>query len=215
MTTQRLALVALATIVLTSAALAAGEKFEINDPTGRNTVTFTSEAPLEDIVGTTNQITGRLEFDPANPDGGAKGMLEVPVASLDTGIPLRDEHLRSAAWLNAEGHPNITIEIKSLDTIDLVKSGDGFRTFDVVAVGEFSLNGKTKQMKIPGRVTYLEESDQTQALMPGDLLAVRTTFDVRLADFGVTGPEGRDIIGSKVGETVTVDVSFRASNAGS
>lgn len=213
MVIRSLTLAAAATLTLAGAALAASTTFHVNDQVGRNSVTFTSEAPLEDIVGTTNQITGHLEFDPMHPDKGGKGMLTVPVASLDTGIPLRDEHLRSAAWLDAEGHPEITMEITGLQKVTKVKSGDGFHTFDVVATGTFTARGKSRPIEVAARLTYLAESEQTKALMPGDLLAVRASFDVTLADFGVTGPEGMDIIGSKVGEAVTVDVSFRGTNA--
>lgn len=213
MKTVRFALAALTVFALTTAAMAGAHKFHVNDPAGRNVVTFTSEAPLEDIVGTTNQITGWIEFDPMNPDNGGKGMLSVPVASLDTGIPLRDEHLRSAAWLNAEGNPEIQLNVVSLKNAEKVKSGEGYHTFDVTVEADFSLNGKTMRMMVPGRVTYLEESEKTKALMPGNLLAVRAEFPVTLADFGVTGPDGMDIIGSKVGETVTVEVSFRGTTA--
>ena len=78
-----------------------GTVFVVNDPAGRNKVTFRSKAPLEDIVGTSNQITGYLVFDPNNPQQGGRGELTVPVASINTGIPLRDEHLQSADWLDA------------------------------------------------------------------------------------------------------------------
>ena len=47
-----------------------GTVFYIADAMGRNTITFTSQAPLEDIVGTTNEITGYVVFDPKNPSNG-------------------------------------------------------------------------------------------------------------------------------------------------
>lgn len=206
-------LVALTTLALAVPALAGGSTFHVNDEVGRNSVTFTSEAPLEDIVGTTNQITGWLKFDPLNAQDGGAGELVVPIATLDTGIPLRDEHLRSAAWLGTEAYPEARLVIERVTDVEKVKSGDGFHTFDVTAMGTFTLRGQKRSVTIPARVTYLEESERTKALMPGDLLAVRAAFDVALADFGVTGPEGRDIIGSKVGESVAVEVSFRGSNA--
>jgi hypothetical protein len=94
-----------------------------------------------------------------------------------------------------------------------VKSSDAFQTYDVLLVGDFMIKGTSKTMEIPGRVTYLKESEETQRKMPGDLLAARATFDLKLADFGVTGPEGMGIIGSKVGETVTIDVSVMGTTA--
>ena len=44
----------------------------------------------------------------------------------------------------------------------------------------------------------------------GDLLAGRTSFAVKLSDFGVKGMEG--VVGARVSETIQVDVSFVASS---
>jgi len=190
-----------------------GTAFTVDDPTGRNTVTFKSVAPLEDIVGTSNQVSGTLHFDPSKPEAGGSGTLSVPVASLNTGIPLRDEHLAGAAWLDAKGSPNITFTFSEVRDVNPVKVTDEAKTFDVVAVGDFSIKGKTKRMSVPARITWLKESESTKQRQPGDLLAARATFEVKLADFGISGPAGMDIIGSKVGESVTVEFSVVASFA--
>lgn len=191
-----------------------GQVFSVEDPMGRNTVTFKSTAPLEDIVGTSNQITGQLIFDPNNPKAGGHGELVVPVKTLNTGIPLRDEHLAGADWLNAEKNPNIEFRITEVKNVKEVKTTKDAKTFEVTAVGDFSLNGKTKRISVPARITYLKESEATKQRLPGDLLAARTTFEVALADFGITGPKGMNLIGSKVGEKVEVDLSLVASSAG-
>lgn len=190
-----------------------GTAFTVDDPMGRNTVTFKSIAPLEDIVGTSNQVGGTLYFDPSKPEAGGSGMLSVPVAGLDTGIPLRNEHMAGAAWLDAEGNPNITFTIIEVRDVKPVKVTDAAKTFDVTAVGDFSLRGKTKRISVPARITWLKESEATKQRQPGDLLAARATFDLALADFGITGPPGMDIIGSKVGESVRVEFSVVASSA--
>ena len=187
--------------------------FHVDDPMNRNSVTFRSEAPLEDIVGTTTKITGYLAFDPMKPLKGGHGELTIPVASLNTGIPLRDEHLLSPDWLDAAGHPNITLHIKKLSNITPVKTTADFQTFDVTLVGDLMFHGKTSQVTVPGRLTYLKESERTRQKMPGDLLAARASFSIRLADFGVTGPKGSGLIGSKVGETIGIEVSLMGSSA--
>ena len=62
---------------------------------------------------------------------------------------------------------------------------------------------------------WKKESETTKQRLTGDLLAARTTFDLALADFGITGPDGMKLIGSRVGEKVTVDVSVIGSSTGS
>jgi polyisoprenoid-binding protein YceI len=185
-----------------------GTVFYVDDPAHRNWVTFKSSAPLEDIVGTSNTITGYLVFDPDKPTKGGRGELSVPVASLKTGIPLRDSHLLGKAWFDAETYPGIKLTITDVKGVKEVKVSGGFQTYDVTLAGEFTMRGKSKKMEIPGRVTYLKESEETKKKMEGNLLAARATFEITLADFGIVGPEGAGLIGSKVGESVSVEVSI-------
>jgi polyisoprenoid-binding protein YceI len=190
----------------------AGMKFTVNDPTGRNSVTFKSTAPLEDIVGTSRDITGYVMFDPNDPANGGYGEFKVSVASLETGIPLRDEHLRSEAWMNADQYPYITFKIYETRDVKEVKTAAGYSTYDATLVGDFSFHGVTRKIEFPGRFTYLKESEKTQQRLPGDLLAGRASFEIALKDYGVTGPPGMGIIGSKVGEVITVEVSFMGNS---
>ena len=189
-----------------------GTVFYVADPQGRNQVTFTSEAPLEDIVGTTNQIVGYLVFDPAKPRSGVRGFFKVPVKGLDSGIPLRNEHLQSDMWLNAEAHPEITFTIEGAEDVYQTKVSQAFQTYTMTLIGLFSIHGQTQQVDIPARITFLRESDKTRMKLPGNLLGVRAEFEVALADFGINGPTGMDLIGSRVGETVTLQVSVFASD---
>ncbi len=189
-----------------------GTVFYIADPMGRNQVTFTSEAPLEDIVGTTNEIVGYLVFDPEKPRNGVRGFFKVAVKGLDTGIPLRDEHLQSEMWLNAESYPDITFTIESAREIRRTKGSEEYQTYRMKLFGPFTIKGQTNQASIPARITFLRENDKTRMKMPGNLLGVRARFEVALADFGIVGPAGKDLIGSRVGELVDLEVSMFASD---
>jgi polyisoprenoid-binding protein YceI len=190
-----------------------GMVFHVDDPMARNTVTFKSTAPLEDIIGTSNDIAGKIWFDPKNPEKGGHGELVVPVASLNTGIPLRDDHLRGADWLNADRFPDIVLKINRIGDIRKVRSTDGIDTYDLIIYGDFSFHGKTLPVEFPGRITYLQESEMTKMKMPGNLLAARASFEVPLKAFGVTGPSGMNLIGSKVGKTIEIDVSLMGNTA--
>lgn len=190
-----------------------GSVFQFFDQMGRNTVTFKSQAPLEDIIGATNQISGHIAFDPQHPEKGGHGEFTVSVASLNTGIPLRDEHLRSADWLDANAYPNAKLEIKEAKNLKPVKVTNESATYDATLVADFTLRGKTKRLEIPGRFTYLKESAVTKTKLPGNLLAARASFAVNLSDFGITGPKGMGLIGTKVGETILVEASLVGTSA--
>ncbi len=183
-----------------------GLRFMVNDPVKRNTVTFSSTAPLEDFTGTTNDIVGALTFDPTKPERGVRGRLRVSVRSMDTGIPLRNEHMRSSQWLDAAKYPHIDFAIKSTGNVRLVKKGDGFRTYAMTIRGGLTLHGVTRAMQVEARITHLTASEKTRSRLPGDLLAGRVKFSVRLANFGIRGMKG--VVGSKVGETIDISVSI-------
>jgi polyisoprenoid-binding protein YceI len=185
-----------------------GSKFVISG--AKNTASFTSEAPLEQIVGISSELSGYIMFNPCNPKAGGSGKLSIPVSSLKTGIPMRDKHLISADWLDASNHPNITFEVKKLKNLKEVSKKKGSMTYEATVVGDFSLHGKTKSMEVSARFTFLEESGMTKMQAPGggNLLVGRVSFDVALKDFDVPSKQYRKIIGAKVGESVTVAVSF-------
>ncbi len=184
---------------------ASGEHtFNFTDRGGRNQATFFSTTPLEDINGLTNDVKGTVTFN-VNDLKSLKGKISVSVASIKTGIDLRDEHLRSADWLNAGAYPEITFAIKSVNEI---KSIDDNKV-QAKVFGDFTLNGVTKEVSADATLTFLDESDATKARAPGDLLGVQAKFTVRLSDFGVKNK----IVGQKVAEVVEVSVNMVGSNA--
>src|SRR5688572_28854136 len=75
-------------------------------------ITFDSHADIESILGTTNQATGTIVADLAKGTGSVT--LSVPVASMKTGIDMRDEHLRSPMWMYAAKFPDITFVSKKV-----------------------------------------------------------------------------------------------------
>ncbi|HSR49673.1 MAG TPA: hypothetical protein VLV83_02525, partial [Acidobacteriota bacterium] len=90
------------------------------------------------------------------------------------------------------------------------RGADG-QAFEVKLVGEISLNGRKRKLQVQqARFAYLPESGKTKAKAPGNLLAGRASFNISLKDFGVAGFEG--VIGSKVSDSIGVNVSFVASS---
>lgn len=187
-----------------------GTVFYVNDPMNRDTVSFTSEAPLEDFVGTTNQIHGYVVFDPADPGKGAAGKFSVPVSSLETGIPLRNEHLQSEMWLDASDHPKITFEFSEVSNLREMKKSAGHTVYEGRLTGGLTVHGVTREVHVPVKVSYMQENEQTRKRLPGNLLIGRAEFEVPLADHGVKGAEG--VVGFRVSESIEVEIRFAASD---
>ena len=184
---------------------ASGEQtFNFEDQRGRNQATFFSTTPLEDITGLSNSVKGTVTFK-VNDIKTLKGKISVPVASIKTGIDMRDEHMKSAGWLNAASYPEISFEIKKVNNIK--SEADNKLTAKVD--GNFTLHGVTKSVVADVTLTYLDANDQTKMRAPGDLLGVNAKFNVKLSDFGVKN----QIIGQKVSENIEVSVNMVGSNA--
>jgi polyisoprenoid-binding protein YceI len=186
---------------------ASGTKtFYLNDRVGANQVTFFSESTVEDFTGVCNKIAGTCTIDPKNIES-LRGSFSLRVTDMSTGIPLRDTHLRSADWLDAQRFPTITIEVANVKDVQVTRPD----TAKLVLVVKCTLHGITHELAIPATLTYLDESPTTQKRAAGDLLRIRAEFPVKLSEFEVKGPAGSDVIGLKVADEIQVKVSAYAS----
>lgn len=96
-------------LLLLAAAPAAASTVSYNlaDKNKSQQIRFISEAPMENVEGTADQFSGFITFDPDRPEAGLSGMLRVQVDGMQTGLALRDTHMKSAEWLNAAAAPVI------------------------------------------------------------------------------------------------------------
>lgn len=171
-----------------------GDKLEY-----RNLATVESATEFETFTGKTTKVSGSFNFDPAKKVG--SGTIVVDMASLDTGIPTRNDHLRSAGWLDTEKYPNATFKTTKVSFV----KGDEYKV-----VGTFTLHGVTKTVTAATKVKYRAESaDTKKAGFEGNVTHVFAKFNVKLSDYGIKIP---DVAKGKVQETVTVSVSAYATS---
>lgn len=180
------------------------QTFSFEDKYGRNQASFFSSTPLEDITGISNEVKGTVSFD-VNDVKTLKGSISIPTASLKTGIDLRNEHLRSANWLNAEAYPEITFAIKSVSDVKVLADNK----LEAKVTGDFTAHGVTKPVTADATMTYLVESEQTKQRAPGDLLGVQAKFNIVLSEFNVKN----QILGEKVSDKIEITVNIVGSNA--
>lgn len=89
--------------------------------------------PVEVRFGMFEVVSARFE-DPSNLEGGT-AELEVNLASLESGIPKRDKHLKSPDYLDVEASPTATIRVE-----DVTKEDDTHYTANAaVTLGEVSV----------------------------------------------------------------------------
>lgn len=155
--------------------------------------TVESDTEFETFTGRTEKVTGSLNFDVAKRTG--SGRITVDAASIKTGIDLRDEHMRSADWMDTGKFPTITFETTEVRHI----RGDQYRV-----TGRFTMRGVTRTVTATATVRHRPESEATRnAGFRGDVLRVAVNFDIKLADYGVViSARAR----GKVAETVRLNV---------
>jgi polyisoprenoid-binding protein YceI len=180
------------------------QTFNFEDKSGRNQASFFSATPLEDITGTGSAVSGTVSFDVADFAKTLKGKISVKVASINTGIELRNHHLQSANWLNADKYPDVSFAIVSIS--DVKQTADNRMEFS--AKGNFSLHGITKEVVASVDLTYLDENDQTRKRAPGDLLGVSAKFSINLSEYDIDNA----LVGNKVAEKIEVSINIVGSN---
>jgi len=168
-----------------------------------------SDAPLEKIKGQSNQVVGYAVAGPTGNEARLQaGEWHLPVASIRTGIELRDEHLQSGMWLDAENHPNIVFQLQRVRDVRQTRSGSGFRSYTATLEGEMTMHGVTRKKTIPGAtLTFLDAGPRSESIAKGNLLAIRAKYTISLRDYDVS----HKTIGNKVSEEVEIDTKLYLS----
>jgi polyisoprenoid-binding protein YceI len=193
----------LALACLSSAALAAPETFDFKDPKGVNNATFKLDAPLEALSGNATGIAGTVTFDPAAP-AATTGKIVVASSSMHVGNPMQQQHMLGDKWMDAAKFPDISFEVKELKNVKT--SGDA-TTAD--ATGTFTLKGISKEVTAPVKFTYLKDKlSQRVPNQKGDLLVIRSTFNIKRSDFGIMPGQMEE----KVSDTIELTLSIAGAS---
>lgn len=132
------------------------------------------------LEGKTNQL--KLE------DDGTTLKVTVPLASLTTGIGLRDRHMREK-YLQVDKFPDAVLELPW----SAVKLPENGQTSEGTAQGKMSLHGKSKDVQVKYRI-----------LRTGNSFQVTGNIPLNIKDYDIDVP-------SYLGVTVQPDIDARAS----
>ncbi len=184
----------LASTALVGSALAAETlTFSFEDPKKVNNILFLLDAPLEQISGSANGISGTVVGHPDNP-ADVKGKIIVQTSSLKVSNPVMQDHMLGEEWLHAEKHPEITFELSKVDNIQ--KDGNK-GTADVT--GTFTLRGISKELTVPVEATYLPGRLKDRGgNMEGDILVLRSTFKIKRSDFDIKPGQNEDKVADEI-----------------
>lgn len=145
-------------------------------PGAGSTVSFESKAPLESFGGETRGVTGRISADLDELAGEIVVTVEVDLASLDTGIGLRNRHLREN-HLETDRYPRATFRgARIVEAAPAALAPGG--ACDVVVEGELDLHGVVKPLTCHARLELSRDG----------VLTIAADFPVRLSDHAIARP---------------------------
>jgi len=171
---------------------AEAKSFDFKDPKGVNTVIFQLDALLESISGSAGGISGNVSFDPQNPKG-TTGSIILQSSSLRVDNPVLQEHMHGEGWLNVSKFPQIEFALSDLQNVEM----EG-RTIRAQAEGKMTICNVTIKMSVTVELTYLEGMLEKRNKVAGDLLVVRSKFQVKRDDFGIKPGEYLDKVANDI-----------------
>lgn len=162
------------------------DRFDVN----HSTIGF--EVPIlggfSAVEGKFTQFSARILYDPDDP---SRSWVEATIdaASINTGIPARDEHLRSADFFEVEKHPKIRFSSSRIE-----RRGEGW-----VAVGLLEMRGVSREMTLPLEIRGLTSQPGSSDVV----LGVSAALTLNRQDFGIAWRHDDPTF---VGDEVRVDL---------
>jgi len=126
-------------------------------------------------VSTVRGRFNKYEASFAGPDGDftkARGEIKVEVASIDTRTEMRDNHLRSADFFDAEKYPYLTFKVSAIEPVE----GDTYKV-----TGDLTIKETTR----PITLTATIDGRTADPFGGTERLGVTATGQVNRMDFGL------------------------------
>lgn len=153
---------------------------DFKDPKGVNAVSIATDGAMEPFFGMASGVSGKLRFDPANPEA-TTGDIIVKTQSIKLPLPELEESMKAEWCLDAERYPDIVFSIDKIS--DVKKTGN---RYEGTVAGRLTLHGVTKPLTTTASTTYLAgKAKERFGDKPGDLLVVRCDFEFNRLDFGI------------------------------
>ena len=178
-------------VALSSAALANETyKFDLSG----STIGFSVHQFLGTTHGKFTKFDGKIDIDREHPEKSSV-VAKIDVASINTGIVKRDNHLRSPEFFNVTKFPEITFKSRNVKQTGQ-QSGD--------IAGDLTMHGVTKPITLHVKLLSPISNDMKQTRW-----AV-TTEPLKRRDFNLIFGQSTEAI-SGISQTVVINIEIEAS----
>ncbi len=194
---KRWKLALVAAVVAWAPVRAAAQEFDI-DTSAHRLVRFTSNTQVNTFDGVTNRIDGYVvpgdsALVPGSQPHASQFYFEVDLASLDTGIDLRNRHMRDD-YLQVARYPYA----KFKGVLEQIERGPG-DSLRVTAKGTMSIHGVDREVRIPCTIAPA-----------GSHYGTHCAFQVLLSDYGIPIPK---LMFLKLSNEIRLDLTFSLAPA--
>jgi len=147
------------------------------------------------VRGRFTDFSGTISFDPESPSASSV-VVTIDAASIDTGTPDRDAHLRSADFFDVATYPTLAFVSSRVDR----KSNE---RFDVT--GTLTIHGVAREVTLP--VTYLGRATDPWG---NERAGFESEITINRKDFGLGWNALLETGGFVVGDDVKITLSVQA-----
>ncbi len=152
---------------------------------------------ISTVRGTFNNVNGKLEYDPNNPNASyVEAVIDVKQMS-STGIDQRDQHLLSPDFLWAEKYPTITFKSTKVEA-----NADGT---EAKVYGQLTIRDITREVVLD--VVKLGEGKSPYGVT---VIGFEASTKINREDFGLTWNMALETGGWLVGKEVKIDLAIEA-----
>jgi polyisoprenoid-binding protein YceI len=167
------------------------------DPTHSSVEFEIKHMMIATVRGRFTEFEGTIEAAEDLADSRVQG--RVAAASIDTNEPTRDEHLRSADFLDVEHYPYITFESTRIEPL----GGPEYRL-----TGTLTIKDQTREISLDGRVEGAEQDP-----WGNERVGIRVRGSIDRREFGLTWQQLLETGGFLLGDEVRVLVDISAVKA--
>ncbi len=148
-------------------------------------ISFYSHTPVEDITANNYKAVSTIDTQTGDV------VFSVPMQSFEFEKALMQKHFNGADFLDSKAHPRAKLigRITNLDKINFTKNGE----YKANIAGELTIKGTTNKINESGTIT-----------VSGNVITVRSKFNVTLADYGIAFAKGKP--STNVAKVVEVSV---------
>jgi polyisoprenoid-binding protein YceI len=148
------------------------------------------------VPGVFSRFSGQVEYDPVRPEN-SQFYLLIDSSSVHTGVPARDEHLRSPDFLDVERSPKMIFSSRKV----LREDGGS-----LVVVGDLTIRDVTAEVRVSLQILGIAGHPFADKMPGVRVLGLHASFSINRLDFHVGSEEWTRM--GIMGETIDLTIDM-------